>query len=429
MSPRKYAPLLIGVILLSALLLLQLSRNADPASTGSPDGKSADQPATGEAVIEERTEIRVNVSLPADQYRELKELSDNFMLKYPYIQVTLANEPDANKAYGAWTEDSRRGEAADVMLMDNGWVRAFAVRGYLQSADNAMTGDTLTDQMAGLLDPLKWNGYLWGVPMDVDPYVVVWNRLLLDEAGLKTPPADWPAYQTAAAKVIERHADASILNWSAGDLRQQLVWLAALQADPSDLINLQEPSDALVSQLRWLDTMNARISRIGTDSIAEISEALAGRKLLTAVLPWTAFEKLSASVRDGLIFDRERILFPWLNGRSYVVSSYCKAEEESMLWVSEMTEIYNQQRNYDLFGQLPARASLYAANDDERSGQSRIPPAWWKSALNANQPAGHIPAADPQWPENWQRREGMWRQYSESGLQLEAFVQALQGGA
>ncbi len=424
-SPRKYAPLIIGALLLAALLLIQFSRNANTASIGKTDGQSADQPASGELVIEQRSEIHVNVSLPPDQYRELSELNQNFMLKFPYIQVTLNNEPAVDKAYESWKLDSQRGEAADIMLLDNSWVRPFAVRGYLQSADNAMSGDTLTDQLAGLLDPLKWNGYLWGVPKDVNPYLVVWNGALLSQAGLKAPPGDWPSYQEAAAKLIEINAETRILNWSAGDLRQQLVWLANFQTDPAGLINLFKFNEAQINQLKWIQSMGSHVSRINAESSAELNEAFLANKLLAAVLPWETFEKFSKGVQDMLMIDRNHIPFPWLNGHSYVMSSSTLAEEEAILWIQEMTGIQNQQKNYDRFAKLPASASLYALNGSIQTEQSHTPPAWWETVLNTNQPADHIPFPDPLWPEKWQFRESAWRNFSQDGFQIDAFVQAL----
>lgn len=425
MTPGKYAPFILGALLLAALLLIQLSRNTNPASTGKPDGTSTVQPAPEELVLVRPSHINVNASLPDAQFRQLLEANKDFMMKYPHIQVKLTNEASKNKAYDLWTQQSQQGEAADVMLLDNAWVRPFAVRGFLKSADNVMLGDMLSDQMTGLLDPLKWNGYLWGVPRDVNPYIVVWSEALLMQAGLKEPPSDWAVYQDTAAKLIELNSKTSIVNWSDGDLLQQLLWLAIFQDDQSNLLNVQPLNEMQTAQLRWLKSMEKNISRIEADAIVEISEAFQGNKLLAAVIPWNDYEKLNEALRNKLIVDRDQIIYPWLNGRSYVISSSSNAEEEAMLWIQVMTDLNNQQMIYDRSGQLPARASFYASNSPLHVNQVNMPPAWWQKVLNAKLSDDNLPIPDPQWPVKWQQREQKWEMFSQESLQIDAYIDAL----
>lgn len=425
MSPRKYVPFLIGALLLAALMLIQFSSHTNPAGVDKPDGKTTVQSAPGNHVNDQMSNIIVSVSLPADQFRQLEGLNRNFMLKYPHIHVELANEETKDRAYSLWAEQSRQGAASDIMLLDNGLVKPFAVEGFLKPADRIMTGDMLSDQMTGLLDPLRWNGYLWGVPKDVNPYIVVWNSELFAQAGLKEPPADWAAYQAAAAKVMEWNAETSIVNWSAGDLYQQLVWLATFQTDQSDNINLRKINEKQAGQLKWFQTVERNVGRIRMEATGELNEALLGNKLLAAILSWDAYEKLNEKVRDKLIIDRNHILFPWLNGRSYVISSSSKVEEEAMVWIREMTDINNQLKTYEQSGQLPARASLYALNSPVQSEQLRKPPAWWFKRLNAKQPDDQLAIPEPLWPVRWQLRERQWQLFSQQTLQIDAYINAL----
>ncbi|WP_169083329.1 ABC transporter substrate-binding protein [Paenibacillus sp. PL91] len=425
MTPRKYVPFLIGTLLLAALLLIPYSRNTDQASVGKPDKKSNEQPAPGEFIVDQLTDIFVNVSLPNSQFLQLQDLNRNFMMKYPHIQVKLTNEPSKDKAYGLWVLQSQQGESADILLLDNGWVRPFAVRGFLKPADSVMTGDTLSDQMTGLLDPLKWNGYLWGVPRDVNPYVVVWSGTLLAEAGLKGLPTDWASYQAAAAKIIELHPQASIVNWSAGDLQQQLVWMAAFDAGQSNLLNMQPLNEKQTAQLEWFQKMEQHISRIDSHAIDQLNASFQTDNLLAAIIPWNDYESLNEQLRNELIVDRDHIYSPWLNGHSYAISSSSDAEEEAMLWIREITDVNNQQMTYDRSGQLPARASLYSFNSSLQKDQIQIPPAWWKKVLIVKREENELPQPDPMWPEKWQYRERMWEIFSEGTFQIKPYIDSL----
>jgi ABC-type glycerol-3-phosphate transport system substrate-binding protein len=410
-TPRKYVPFMIGTLLLAALLLIPYSRNL--------------QPVPGELVIDQLTDILVNVSLPNSQFLQLQELNRNFMMKYPHIQVKLTNEPTTDDAYSQWVLQSQQGESADIMLLDNEWVRPFAVRGFLKPADSVMTGDTLSDQMTGLLDPLKWNGYLWGVPRDVNPYVVVWSGALLAEAGLKGPPTDWASYQAAATKIIELHPQASIVNWSAGDLLQQLVWLATFDEDQSNLLNMQPLNEKQTAQLEWFQNIEQHISRIENNAIDQFNASFQSDNLLAAIISWNDYESLNEGLRNKLIVDRDHIYSPWLNGHSYAISSSSDVEEEAMLWISEITDVNNQQMTYDRSGQLPARASLYSFNSSLQNDQVQIPPAWWKKVLIAKREENELPQLDPMWPEKWQYRERMWKLFSEGTFQITPYVDSL----
>ncbi|MDQ8736839.1 extracellular solute-binding protein [Paenibacillus sp. LHD-38] len=426
MTPRKYVPFLLGTLLLAALLLIPFSRDANPTSVKKPDGKSSVQPVPGELVVDQLANIHVNVSLSDPQFQQLQELNINFMMKYPHIQVKLTNEPSKNKAYDLWVLQSQQGEAADIILLDNGWVRPFAVRGFLKPADSILTGDALSDQMSGLLDPLKWNGYLWGIPKDLNPYMIVWSSSLLAEAGLKDPPADWDSYQSAALKIIELHPQASIVNWTAGDLQQQLAWLAAFQSEQSNVLNVLSVNESQEHQLEWFQDKETKVSRINSDERTRLEEAFQNNQLLAAIIPWNDYEMLNEVTRNKLTVDREQIYYPWLNGRSYVISSSSKSEEEAMQWIQEMTDINNQQVSYDRSGQLPARASLYAFNSSLQSVQSHIPPAWWKNVLDTNKTDVQLVSPDPFWPEKWQQRERLWEQFSENRFEIAAYLDALE---
>lgn len=425
MTPRKYVLVLFGTLLLAALLLIPFSRNANPASTGKPDGKTNVQPAPGTLVVDQLSDITVSVSLPNMQYQQLQELNRNFMMKYPHIQVELSNEPNKERAYELWTLQSQQREAADIMLLDNGWVRSFAVRGFLKPADSMMTGDTLTDQMTGLLDSLRWNGYLWGVPKDLNPYIIVWNSALLKETGLKEPPSDFASFQAAASKMIELHPQASIVNWSAGDLQQQLTWLAAFQTKPSNLLKLLPLSEQQTQQLEWFQQMEVNLSRIDVDAINQLAEEFQNNNLFAAVIPWNQYERLNEDLQMKLTIDREQVYYPWLNGRSYAISSNSDEEEEAMLWIGEMTELMNQQMTYDRFGFLPARSSLYSFNSSLQSDQIHIPPAWWKNALNTKLADEDLPISDPIWPEKWRQREKLWGMFSDGNFRLADYMKSL----
>lgn len=416
-------PLVIGAILIIALLDIPLSPGVDPTSTGKPDGKSVDQPPGGEQTIDTSIELIVNVSVNAEQFMTLSQLNRTFMMKYPHIKVKLLNQANESEAYSSWLEQSRQGTPADVMLLPSPWIRPFAMQGYLKPVDSLLTGDALSDQMSGLLEPLKWNGYVWGVPKDYNPYLVFWNSQLLAEAGLSVPPSTWQSFEETALKLNELKPEAKLVNLVPGNLQQLLVWLHTF--DPKGRANsefLLKSDASLVGQLNWLQLAESRISKIGAQGSSYlIGDAVNKNELLAAILPWSDYLELTESVQSRLKIDRDAIVSPWLNARSFAVSSRTEAEDEALLWIEEMTDSYAQQQFYEDSGVLPSRSSLFGLSNTYQSEQAIVPPSWWVGIMNDLTNAESSAAIDTNWPDQWLDWQSQWEAHIDGSPQFFSF--------
>ncbi|MDQ0112850.1 ABC-type glycerol-3-phosphate transport system substrate-binding protein [Paenibacillus harenae] len=423
MSLRRWMPLAIGGILIIALLGIPLSPGTGQTSTGKPDGDSVDQPPDGEQSVAPSIELIVNVSLTAEQFTRLGQLNRAFMMKYPHIQVKLMNQAYGNEAYSLWLEQSRQGTAADIMLLPSAWIRPFAMQGYLKPVDSLLTGDALSDQMPGLIEPLKWNGYVWGMPKDYNPYLVFWNSQLLAEAGMSAPPDNWRSFEETALKLMERKPEAKLVNLAQGDLLQLLVWLRTF--DPPGSPNgdsLLKPGAAVIEQLNWLQLAQPQLSKVGAQGGGYLlSDAISRNELLAAVMPWSEYLELTESVKNRLEINREAIVSPWLNGRSFAVSARSEAEDEALLWIQEMTDSLAQQQFYDESGVLPSRASLYGLGNAYQSDQSIVPPSWWVTIMNDMTYVESAASIDTNWPIRWREWQSQWEVHIDGAPQFFAF--------
>jgi len=441
LSPRKFAPVVLFVLLLSALLMMQFTHKLtlkwpQPNLTQQEEPV---QPAGGQPSEERLVELNVTVSLPPESFELLSEHTAAFADKYPHIQVRLHNEEMHEGLYADWLNRQALGHAPDVMLLDNGWVAPFAVKGHLMPADNALAGDAQSDQLASVLDPLRWNGYLWAVPKDLNPYALFWNGPMLEEAGLDGPPESWDEWMEAAARLAETDAEADA---EAGAGPQRLL----LNLSPGNLSQLQlfvgkfEPGDDGAPWLPWassekqsellaaLHGMSDRIAQLPAEDVGKLSGLIESGKLLAAILPWDSYEKLGQAAAGRLLRDDAAAGVPWLQGRSFAVSSRSEAEAEASLWIREMTEAAVQQADYVLSGRLPVRASLYGG-PQRRDGGS--PPPGWKELLEVKLPDNRLGPIRPGAAADWLLWEKLWREYSEGGLRLDLLAEALaaQGGS
>lgn len=83
------------------------------------------------------------------------------------------------------------GELADVIRMDIIWVPQFGDIGVLLPLNKAFSEEfnELKDQfLPGPLSTCYWEGNYYGLPLDTNTRVLLWNRKLFEEAGLDGPP-------------------------------------------------------------------------------------------------------------------------------------------------------------------------------------------------------------------------------------------------
>jgi len=81
------------------------------------------------------------------------------------------------------------GEPPDVARLDIVWVPEFADMGALAAMDETLPDfDTLKDGFfPGPLETTHWNGHYWGLPLDTNTQVLLYNKAQFDEAGLEPP--------------------------------------------------------------------------------------------------------------------------------------------------------------------------------------------------------------------------------------------------
>lgn len=118
-----------------------------------------------------------------DHFQALKA---EFEASHPGVEVTLRS----GNPYGALSGTSR----ADVVMVDQLTIAALAQSGLVRPLDPLIQEDLTLEEdafYAGTLDALTWQGQLWGLPADVDPWVLFYNRDLFDTAGVPYPDDSW----------------------------------------------------------------------------------------------------------------------------------------------------------------------------------------------------------------------------------------------
>jgi len=142
--------------------------------------------------------LRVVVSLSDEAYRTLQALNRMFLRENTDMTVRLSNmEADALDEY--LQRAFRLGEVSDIIMLDNELVKQYAAHARLQPTDDYYTSVTESEFLPIITEQLKWNGYLWGIPFQIEPYILAYNEAVWTELTGDTTPRDaqwlWTMYQ------------------------------------------------------------------------------------------------------------------------------------------------------------------------------------------------------------------------------------------
>jgi multiple sugar transport system substrate-binding protein len=168
---------------------------ATPVPTVVVAAPSGQDEAGDEAVL-----VTFSPGIGAFNMQAYRDAAQQFSEAYPEIRVEvempdfLGSTPNIKSLAEAadcfqWTADMKNPESQAAILG----------LGPFLDADPSFTTD---DFYPSLLEQFTWQGQLWGLPAELQPFIVEYNKDLFDAAGLDYPALDWTTddfVETAAA--------------------------------------------------------------------------------------------------------------------------------------------------------------------------------------------------------------------------------------
>ena len=156
----------------------------------------------------------------------------------------------------------RGGTGTDIAYVGQDWLPAWAAAGFLAPLDDIAPKDVLTDlksDIAGFsLADMTYNGKLYGLPYYADTISFMYNKKILEEAGIAVP-ATWEDVMAAAEKLkasgmehpIVYEFDQELPNFFDAFVSQVYGRGGDLfDADKKAIFN--DPNNAAYKQLEWL---------------------------------------------------------------------------------------------------------------------------------------------------------------------------------
>nr|WP_269846531.1 sugar ABC transporter substrate-binding protein [Paenibacillus roseus] len=140
----------------------------------------------------------------SEQEQKLRyETADLFMKDHPNIKIEWVDI--GNERYQKTLTLISGGNPPDILYI-NDWTLPLATRGVLMPLDDFIKEDhsfNLDEFYPSIIDAYKLDGKLYGLPQDLSPTVIYYNKDLFDQANLPYPADDWTQddFITAAKKL------------------------------------------------------------------------------------------------------------------------------------------------------------------------------------------------------------------------------------
>lgn len=199
---------ILSTILSAAMVLTMFASCSDGGagnsvgteSTGSTAGTVSENKGGGEGKLT----LQVAVSGSAQEIAIHQQKFDLFMEENSDIYIEPV-DIGSERVQKTMTLISA-GEAPDILYI-NEMIYAFADKGVLLPLNEKIEADGFDTSifMPNLLEPLTYEGELFGLPQEISPFVIYYNKDMFEEAGVPLPTDDWTVdeFYDAAKKLTD----------------------------------------------------------------------------------------------------------------------------------------------------------------------------------------------------------------------------------
>ncbi|GIO97955.1 hypothetical protein J14TS5_30410 [Paenibacillus lautus] len=370
---------------LFAILLLSLSslspsfdfthhtRREPPGDEPNPPQQRPEVPET------DLGPIKVGVQLNPDELRQLKALNERFMEETgAEIEITPLETSETQKE--SFLLEMSLGEGPDIVLTDSHFIKALAMSGCLLPVDASQGTMPGEDILNGLLPPLQWNGYQWGMPFDIDPYIMTWQT-----KGKGGEPFKVPESRQAWQEYLERHKVSPVLSFDWNDPYAFGAAVHLLEGDPS------KPDQEVLDMLIRNHGRVTESAQGSTEADVNGQESTISGKVEAAVFiqPYSSFSDQEADgVSLALAMGKAHLDTPVVRTRSFAVAAHTESSALAMKWITYMTGKAMQREWSRAAGTLPVISELYVMGtnlSDRGIWQKAAVPA--QVLLSRNEPA------------------------------------------
>lgn len=373
-----------GIALLVSLALpLAACGGGSDSSSGST---ASDGASSGSATTQDPASVKGNLTFwdTSDATNEgpaFKALIADFQKQYPGVKVTMQSVPFGEAQNKFKTAAAAKKGAPDILRAEVAWVPEFASLGYLYELDGTSLTQGADDFLPQALNSTKFNGKQYGVPQVTDSLGLMYNKKLLQQAGVN-PPTTWEEMKTAAETIKAKTGkNGSYLNPAGYYL------LPFIYGEGGDLLNVNDKkitvnsaqSVAGVKIAQDMAAANGFVKPAATDAYNAMMKGFNNGDIAMIIQgPWevanvTKAPKFGGAENLGIApvpGGSQKAGAP-IGGHDYVVWSGMDQSKAAAAeaFIAFMSSTESQVTLADKLGVLPTRKSAYGAVKNQTVAQ------------------------------------------------------------
>jgi multiple sugar transport system substrate-binding protein len=186
------------------------------------------------------------------------------------------------------------GPAPDIYHFYNLWMPDFVASSLLQMPPPDAVSDVKKSWSQGSVDGATYKDQIWGYPTEVDNYLLIYNKQLLQEAGVSKPPATFDELKDAAVKATKKDASGKITQtgflflsgWDSGVVHP---FTALLWSDGGEYA-AKDYSQVTFNQQPGMDVLTLQTDIIkgggGDTGFSKTDDFIAGKAAMTIMANW-----------------------------------------------------------------------------------------------------------------------------------------------
>ncbi|MFE4711285.1 extracellular solute-binding protein [Paenibacillus sp. NPDC056722] len=347
MLRRKNYWLLFAILLLSLTSLspsMQVNTSNGPLEVNRRQNPSAFPDSSKVGTVDN---LQITVALSPAEFTELKALSSSYSLSSG-VKIDLKNIEKAD-AEEILLKDLTIGDSPDIIMTDGRKILDLAKHGYLLPIDvyRSVPGSA---PLTRLIPQMQWNGYDWGVPLDIDPYVLVYSPQRLTELGMPSLPRNVNEWNLMLEN-LRKQPDKYLL---ALDTRTPYGFAAVLESMETSMTSVKPET------LNWLQQALGDFY-LSSQPDHKVWDKIQDGSIAIAAVPYSEWKRYgNASLKaEGLLGARGTNGIESIYSRSFALPAQSEHPEEAVKWLAFITGTTSQLDWLDTTGGLPALDEIY----------------------------------------------------------------------
>lgn len=408
MKSNRIAILIFSLIIITATILAACAPAATP--TESPAAAVTEAPvvateAPTEAPVVEPVTLQYWHTHSDAEAAQLDQVIAVFEAANPGITVESTRYAYSDYKTALLTAISS-GAVPDTARLDIAWVSEFADQGALTQLDGNLPGfeAIIADTFPGPLSTNVWQDHYYGMPLDTNTQVLLWNKSVFEAAGLTAAPTTMEEFAavacqlTDAAKKTYGYAEGGTYFWApapvfyamGGKVTDEKIATATGYVNGADSV-------AAFTMLKDLYDQGCLSPNLLGGGIATDAGHAEGTYAMIIDGPWMVdiykgnypnFEVNFAPIPSGPQGTTSSVV----GGEDVVVLADSQNQEAAMKWAAYLLSP-DAQKMMAAVGQMPTLASLVGDpampayftvfQEQLKTAQARVPHPKWSDMDNA----------------------------------------------